>query len=140
MKTEYTSPVWAMRSNPSQYFVISVNGDDISEAGENWLWQRKGFPLKNVSPSSVEEPAPYNSLSSPCRADKVGLSVTTLNWFTGSKGYDILGLADKWDLKSKLTLGIPNNSLSRQNSIFEFDKNFNIFGEIMSLKGKGGAI
>ena len=129
-----------MRSNPSQYFVISVIGYDVSEAGENWLWQRRGFHLRNVSPSSVEESAPYNSLSSPCRANNDELAVSTSNGVTNSKGYDILGLADKWNLKSKLTFEIPHNSVLIHNSILEFSTNFNFFGGLMTLNEKGGAI
>ena len=129
-----------MRSNPSQYFVKSVNGYDISEAGENWLWQRRGSHLRKISPSSVEEPTRCNSLSSPCITDNGEFAVTTWNWVTDRNGYDILGLADKLDLKSKLTFRMQHNSVSAHNSISEFNLNFNFFGELMALEGKGGAI
>jgi hypothetical protein len=140
MKTEYTSPVRAMRSNPPQYFVISVNGYEVLEAGENWLWQRRGPPLRNISPSSVEEPAPYNSLSSPCIADIVELVDATGSWGMGSKRCGILSLDDKLDLKSKLAFRIPHNTQSNHNSISKLGLNYNFLGELLARKGKGGAI
>ena len=140
MKTEYTSPVRAMRSNPPQYFVISVNENNVLDTGENELWRRKGIPLKNISPSSDDGSTLCNSLTSQCIPHIGGSVNKTWNCDVSSEGYDFLSLADKLYLKSKLEFRIPYNKGPGHNSISEFGISNNSYVEFLASKCKGGAI